>query len=106
MSIQLRLMRPSTRDVSGAMCVPGAYGLGPLAVMEGVLTEVQMKPEGSRGHGQTVMKQQCDLQLAGPIMAEQKSPHETSLKTSLPFQIWEVISVSLGLFVGAVRRLR
>lgn len=32
-----------------------------------VRTEVQMKAGGSRGHRQTVMKQQCDLQLAGLI---------------------------------------
>lgn len=38
-----------------------------------VLTEVQMKAGGSRGHGQTVMKQQCDLQLAGPITVDQRS---------------------------------
>lgn len=42
-----------------------------------VLTKVQMKDGGSQGHKQTVMKQQCDLQLAGPIVAEQRSPHET-----------------------------
>lgn len=42
-----------------------------------VLTKVQMKDGGSQGHKQTVMKQQCDLQLARPIVAEQRSPHET-----------------------------
>lgn len=36
-----------------------------------------MKAGGSRGHRQTVMKQQCDLQLAGPMTAEQRFPHET-----------------------------
>lgn len=65
-----------------------------------VLTEVQMKAGGSRGHRQTVMKQQCDLQLAGPITAEQRSPHETltSLKTFplLPFQTEEFISASFN----------
>lgn len=81
---------PSTHDVSGVMCVcVRPTEARPLSSDGGVLTEVQMKAGGSRGHGQTVMKQQCDLQLAGPITAEQRSPRETltSLKTSalLPF---------------------
>lgn len=38
-----------------------------------VHTEVQMKAGGSRGHGQTVLKQQCDLQLEGP---EQRAPRD------------------------------
>lgn len=73
-----------THDVSGVMwvCVSGPQGLGPRADDGVVLTEVQMNAGGgSRGHGQTAMKQQCDLQLA----AEQRSPHETppaSLETS------------------------
>lgn len=49
----------------------------PLRSDGGVLTKVQMKAGGSQGHRQTAMKQQCDLQLAGLIVVEQRSPHET-----------------------------
>lgn len=38
-----------------------------------VVTRVQMKTGGSRGHTQTEVKLQCDLQLAGAITAEQRS---------------------------------
>lgn len=74
-------------DVSGVVCACVRVGLyvcvchanrGSALGGDGkVLTKVQMKDGGSRGHRQTVMKQQCDLQLAGPIKAEQRSPHET-----------------------------
>lgn len=58
------------------MCVRHANRGSALGGDGKVLTKVQMKDGGSRGHRQTVMKQQCDLQLAGPIKAEQRS-HET-----------------------------
>jgi len=65
--------RPCTRDVRGVMCVSGPHEARPPRSDGVVLTEVQMKAGGSRGHGQTVMKQRCDLQLAGPI-ARSKGP--------------------------------
>lgn len=50
------------RDIRGV--TSGPQRLRPSDMMEGVLTEVQMKPGrgggGSRGRRQTVMKQQCD----------------------------------------------
>lgn len=35
-----------------------------------------MKAGGSQGHRQTVMKEQCDLQLAGPLTQEQRFTHQ------------------------------
>lgn len=74
-----------THDVSGVMCVcvcRAHRGSAPEQMMEWSSPRCKwMLGGGSRGHGQTAMKQQCDLQLA----AEQRSPHETppaSLETS------------------------
>lgn len=79
--------RGLAHDVSGVMCdvcvCQALGGFSPLNSDGEVHTEVQMKAGGSWGHGQTVMKQQCDLQLA-----EQRSPYETyRTSTLLQFHI-------------------